>query len=128
MFGMTERLQESDVASATFQDSGSGVYPVVEMPLIVAIERGKRGAIVPLEPVHAPTRNPADLANPGSNTERAMATAPAPAGDFLIRGANVITQDPNIEGGLVDVLITNGKIEAVGGDLTSAEAHVIDAA
>jgi 5-methylthioadenosine/S-adenosylhomocysteine deaminase len=50
-----------------------------------------------------------------------------PEGNLLIRGANVLTQDPAIEGGLVDVLIRNGQIEAVGGDLASAEAHVIDA-
>ena len=55
-----------------------------------------------------------------------MATVP-PTGDFLIRGANVITQDPKVQGGLVDVLIKDGKIEAVGGDLTSANAHIIDA-
>jgi 5-methylthioadenosine/S-adenosylhomocysteine deaminase len=47
---------------------------------------------------------------------------------FLIRGGAVITVDPVI-GTLprADVLVRNGAVEAVGPDLTAADAQIIDA-
>ena len=50
-----------------------------------------------------------------------------PEGNLLIRGAHVLTQDPRVLGGLVDVRIEGGKIVAVGANLPDAGARLVDA-
>jgi 5-methylthioadenosine/S-adenosylhomocysteine deaminase len=50
-----------------------------------------------------------------------------PEGNLLIRGAHVLTQDPRVLGGLVDVRIEGGKIVAVGANLPDAGVRIVDA-
>ncbi|GAA4685251.1 amidohydrolase family protein [Gordonia humi] len=50
-----------------------------------------------------------------------------PSGPLLLRGGFVITQDSGVEDGFFDVLVKNGRIEAVGTELGDTDAHVIDA-
>ena len=63
-------------------------------------------------------------------TARAFAQpASAGRGSFLIKGGAIVTVDPNL-GTLPrgDVLVRDGRIEAIGPDLTAAAAETIDAA
>src|SRR5215212_3868647 len=58
----------------------------------------------------------------------AQGTAPIPRGNYLIKNGAVITVDPTL--GVLsrgDVHVRDGRIEAVGPDLTAAGAEVIDA-
>src|SRR6266700_2880391 len=65
----------------------------------------------------------------GAMTRAAAQSAPASRGSYLIKNGSVITVDP-VLGTLprADVLVRDGRIEAIGPDLAAAGAEVIDAA
>jgi 5-methylthioadenosine/S-adenosylhomocysteine deaminase len=54
------------------------------------------------------------------------ATTPAPTGDILIKGAHLLTQDPEHGELQGDIHISEGKIVAIGVDLHAENATVID--
>lgn len=54
--------------------------------------------------------------------------AKMPAGDVVIRGAYLISQDPAVPDGVADVLVREGKIASVGHGEPAPGAEVIDAA
>ncbi len=68
-------------------------------------------------------------AAPGLIPPAVAQTAPVPRGLYLIKNGSVVTVDP-APGVLprADVLVRNGRIEAIGPGLSAAEAEVIDAA
>src|SRR3954469_6942545 len=58
----------------------------------------------------------------------AQGAAPAPRGSYLVKNGTVITVDPTL--GVLsrgDVHVREGRIEAIGLDLTASGAEVIDA-